>query len=74
MSGAKLHTPYVCQRQQHGDHRTTGGGAVVNSGTLGTAESTPLGGDPTSTLVIDLGENNTDMFDVAGAATLSGIL
>jgi hypothetical protein len=54
----------------------TGGGAVSNSGTLGTAGATPIAANLTSTgtLQVDLGVANTDRFNITGTATLSGLL
>lgn len=54
----------------------TGGGAITNSGTLGTAGTTPIAANLTSTgtLQVDLGSANTDFFNITGTATLSGLL
>jgi len=54
----------------------TGGGTIANSGTLGTAGATPIVADLNSTgkLLVDLGPNNTDFFNITGNATLSGFL
>jgi len=53
-----------------------GGGTISNSGTLGTAGTTPIAANLTSTgtLQIDLGPANTDFFNITGTATLSGTL
>jgi hypothetical protein len=54
----------------------TGGGTISNSGTLGTAGTTPIAANLTSTgaLQIDLGPANKDFFNITGSATLSGVL
>jgi len=57
----------------------SGGGTVTNSGTLGTAGSTTIGGDLASsgTLDFDIGGSLLDEFDsitVGGTATVSGSL
>jgi hypothetical protein len=54
----------------------TGGGSIVNSGTLGTAGTTPIAANLTSTgkLLVDLGASNTDFFNITGNATVSGLL
>lgn len=54
----------------------TGGGTIANSGSLGTAGTTPIAANlnSSSKLVIDLGPNNTDFFNITGNATLSGLL
>lgn len=54
----------------------TGGGTITNSGSLGTAGTTPIAANLTSTgkLLFDLGPTNTDFFNITGSATLSGIL
>lgn len=53
-----------------------GGGTIVNSGALGTAGTTPIAANLTSTgkLVVDMGSNNTDFFSITGNATLSGLI
>lgn len=53
-----------------------GGGSIINSGTLGTAGTTPVVANLTSTgkLAFDLGASNTDFFNVTGNATLSGLV
>ncbi len=53
-----------------------GGGSIVNSGSLGTAGATSIAANLTSTgkLLIDLGSNNTDFFNITGNATLSGLI
>jgi hypothetical protein len=53
-----------------------GGGSIINSGTLGTAGTTPIAANLTSTgkLQIDLGAANTDFFSITGNATVSGLL
>ena len=58
------------------NHSVVGGGSITASGILGTAGSTGIGGSLSSTgsLAIDLGSDNTDRFDVTGAATISGVL
>ena len=54
----------------------TGGGSIVNSGTLGTAGTTPVAANLTSTgtLQFDLGAANKDFFSITGSATLSGLV
>jgi hypothetical protein len=54
----------------------TGGGVISNSGTLGTAGTTPIAANLTSTgaLQVDLGSANTDFFNITGTATLSGVI
>jgi hypothetical protein len=54
----------------------TGGGSINNSGILGTAGTTPIAANlsSTGTLAVDLGPTNTDFFNVTGDATLSGLL
>ena len=54
----------------------TGGGAIANSGTLGTAGTTPIAANlaSTGTLQVDLGDENTDFFNITGTATLSGVI
>jgi hypothetical protein len=54
----------------------TGGGAITNSGTLGTAGTTPIAANLASsgTLQVDLGAANTDFFNITGTATLSGVI
>lgn len=59
------------------NHSIVGGGSVSSSsGVLGTAGSTAISGNlvASDTLQFDLGEANTDSFDVSGTATLSGVL
>ena len=58
------------------NHSTVGGGTVVNAGALGTSSSASIGGNLTSTgsLIIHLGENQTDSFHTSGSANLSGML
>ena len=58
------------------NHSVIGGGTIVNGGTLGTQGTTSIVGSLSSTgsLQIDLGENNVDLFDLTGAASLSGTL
>jgi hypothetical protein len=56
-----------------------GSGAIVNSGTLGTAGSTSLEGTLTSTGTLDIdisgaGTGQSDRFDVIGAANLEGVV
>jgi hypothetical protein len=58
---------------------SSGSGAVVNSGTLGTAGSTSIEGTVTSTGTLDIdisgaGTGHSDRFDVIGAANLEGIV
>lgn len=54
----------------------TGGGSIVNSGTLGTAGTTPFAAHLISTgkLAFDLGSSNIDFFNISGNATLSGLI
>jgi hypothetical protein len=58
------------------NYGVTGGGSIVNSGTLGTAGTTPVAANLTSmgTLQFDLGAANKDFFSVTGNATLSGLV
>jgi hypothetical protein len=58
------------------NYGVTGGGSIVNSGVLGTAGTTPIAANLTSTgtLAFDLGPANTDFFNITGNATLSGLV
>lgn len=57
----------------------TAGGMIDNAGTLGTAGSTTFGSDLTSTGTLDIdiagtGTDEFDAFNVAGTATISGLI
>ena len=59
------------------NHSVIGGGAIIASAALGTAGSTSIAADLTlsgaSTLAIDLGNLNTDFFDVTGDVVLDAL-
>ncbi|WP_428306219.1 beta strand repeat-containing protein [Lacipirellula sp.] len=58
------------------NYGVTGGGSITNTGVLGTAGTTPIAANLTSTgtLAFDLGLANTDFFNITGNATLSGLV
>jgi hypothetical protein len=60
------------------NHSVVGGGTLSSLAALGTAGSTAIGANlslgSSSTLVIDLGSNNTDRLDVTGTVTVDGVL
>lgn len=58
------------------NYGVTGGGSITNTGILGTAGSTPVVANLTSTgtLAFDLGSANKDFFNITGNATLSGLV
>ena len=58
------------------NHSTTGSGSVNNAATLGTAGSTDISFDlnNTGTLLIDLGPNHADAFNILGNVELAGTL